>query len=151
MAYFLVAGSGAAIQFISSHFLIDYYSYEVTVAIAYLIAFFIGFGLTKLFAFDAKSSQKTRREMVKYFFVSSFAGGVMVAVAALTFNILTYYFPGEILSALKPMIDKPKELLGQIAGMGFSFLTNYVGHKSITFRSTGFYDQVKSYLQQHGV
>ncbi len=144
IAYFLVAATGAGIQIISTHFLIEYFSYEISVGIAYFIAFIAGFGLTKMFAFDAKQSNQTRREMIKYVFVASIAGGVMVLFSSLAKSNIDNQFPNGIIKVT--FIENPNHLLGQIIGMGFSFITNYVGHKKVTFRSTGFYDKIKAKL-----
>ena len=150
LAYFMVAGTGYLVQVISAKLLYEHgYVYEMALAIGYFIAFVVGFWLTKIFAFSSKQTQKTRREMVKYIGVSSFAGGVMVAFASLTVDIVNFYFPekGSFLPFLKIVSDNPKQLFSHLVGAGFSFITNYIGHKTITFKSTGFYDRIKAYIK----
>ena len=150
LAYFFVAATGLLVQLVSAHYLYEAgYEYGISIAIGYLIASVVGFWLTKIFAFSSKQPQKTRREMVKYIAISAFAGGVMVAFANLTLDILAYYFPDDssFLPFLKRFSKNPKELFSHITGAGFSFLTNYVGHKSFTFKSTGFYDRIKAYIK----
>ena len=144
IAYFLVAASGAGIQLLITRYIVKYFSYETSVGIAYFVALVVGFGLTKFFAFDAKQSKQTRREMIKYLFVASVAGGVMVLFSSLSKTLIDSRFPAGIFHL--PIVQHPNALLGQITGMGFSFVTNYIGHKTITFRSTGFYDKIKAKL-----
>jgi putative flippase GtrA len=146
LAYFLVAASGLGIQLVSSKILTQYYQLDEPVAwaCAYFIAFVAGFWLTKMFAFDAKQSNKTRREMIKYVLVASVAGGVMVLMASIMLdNILNVYFPYGIIAPIG-FVKKPNGLIAQLTGAGFSFITNYIGHKTITFKSTGFYNRLKS-------
>ncbi|MFN8358156.1 MAG: GtrA family protein [Spirosomataceae bacterium] len=151
LAYFFVAGTGLLVQLVSAHFIYEAgYEYQISITIGYIIAFVVGFWLTKIFAFSSKQPQKTRREMVKYIGISAFAGGVMVAFANLTLDIINVYFPTEnsFLPSLKQFgIKNPKELFSHISGAGFSFVTNYIGHKTITFKSTGFYDRIKAYIK----
>jgi putative flippase GtrA len=144
IAYFLVAASGAGIQLLITRYIVRYFSYEISVGIAYFVALIVGFGLTKFFAFDAKKSKQTQREMIKYLFVASFAGGVMVLFSSISKSVIDNRFPDGIFNL--PIVQHPNALIGQITGMGFSFITNYVGHKTITFRSTGFYDKIKARL-----
>lgn len=150
LAYFVVAATGAAVQIICAKYLFKVHGlgWELSLTVAYYVALIVGFWLTKVFAFDAKQTQKTRREMVKYVAISSFAGGVMVAFANLSLDIINGYYPdNDFLPQLRVVSDSPKELVAHVSGMGFSFLTNYVGHKTITFKSTGFYDRVKTKLK----
>jgi putative flippase GtrA len=150
LAYFVVAATGAVVQIICAKYLFKVHGlgWEVSLTIAYYVALVVGFWLTKVFAFDAKQTQKTRREMVKYLAISSFAGGVMVAFANLTLDIINGYYPSaNFLPQLRVVSDDPKELIAHVSGMGFSFVTNYVGHKTITFKSTGFYDRIKTKLK----
>jgi putative flippase GtrA len=144
IAYFLVAGTGAAVQLIAGSALRDYYSYSVRISLAYLISFVVGFVLTKMFAFDARNTNQTRREMLKFMMVATASWGItwFFAVASLEYVNNTF---GEH-SAILPFTEKNinlNELGCQIIGMGFSFIFNYILHKTFTFKSTGFYDRLK--------
>ena len=144
IAYFLVAGTGAAVQLIAGSLLRDYMSYSVAISLAYLISFVVGFVLTKMFAFDARNTNQTRREMLKFMMVATASWGItwFFAVGSLGYVEKTF---GKNLATL-PFINKTiniNELVSQMIGMGFSFVFNYILHKTFTFKSTGFYDRLK--------
>ena len=146
IAYFLVAGTGATVQLIAGSILRNSFrlSYSTAVSLAYLISFVVGFVLTKMFAFDARNTNQTRREMLKFLMVATASWGITVF-----FSVTTLKFVETSLgknSMTLPFLSKPMNLneLGcQIVGMGFSFVFNYVLHKTFTFKSTGFYDRLK--------
>lgn len=146
IAYFLVAGTGAAVQLIAGSIFRNSFqlSYSTAVSLAYLVSFVVGFVLTKMFAFDARNTNQTRREMLKFMMVATASWGItwFFAVASLEYVANTL---GEH-SAVLPFSNKPvnlNELGSQVVGMGFSFVFNYVLHKTFTFKSTGFYDRLK--------
>ncbi|OIN57475.1 GtrA family protein [Arsenicibacter rosenii] len=149
LAYFIVAGIGALLQLLIGSLLQEWFQleYERALAVGYVSSFFIGFVLTKLFAFNAKNSSKTRREMVKYTLVSIVSGLITVYGSALARMILTNILPVDTYtipySVKEVHINK---LLGHISGMGMSFVSNYILHKTFTFRNTGFYDRLKRLL-----
>ena len=146
IAYFLVAGTGAAVQLIAGSILRNnfHFSYSEAVSLAYLISFIVGFTLTKMFAFDARNTNQTRREMLKFMMVATASWGITVF-----FSVTTLKYVESALgkhSIILPFTNKPSNLneLGcQLVGMGVSFVFNYVLHKTFTFRSTGFYDRLK--------
>jgi putative flippase GtrA len=144
IAYFLVAGTGATVQLIAGSILSDYASFSSAVSWAYLISFVVGFVLTKMFAFDARNTNQTRREMLKFMMVATASWGItwFFAVGSLEFVEKTF---GKNLAIL-PFTNKSvnvNELGSQVIGMGFSFVFNYILHKTFTFKSTGFYDRLK--------
>ena len=144
IAYFLVAGTGAAVQLIAGSIISDYVSFSSAVSLAYLISFVVGFVLTKMFAFDARNTNQTRREMLKFMMVATASWGItwFFAVGSLKYVEKTF---GNHLTTL-PFIQKTinlNELGSQIIGMGVSFVFNYILHKTFTFKSTGFYDRLK--------
>lgn len=95
----------------------------------------VGFVLSKRYAFNAKGSGNTRREMVKFVIISLIALGVMYVVAVAMLYVLTFNFPNL------PKIVR--ESLAHVSSTGFSFITNFIGHKLFTFKSTGVYDRVR--------
>ncbi|MFC0185440.1 Putative flippase GtrA (transmembrane translocase of bactoprenol-linked glucose) [Pseudarcicella hirudinis] len=150
IAYFLVAGTGALVQFIAGSLLRNYLglSYGSAIAYSYIIAFFVGFFLTKMFAFDARSTNQTRREMVKFVMVACFSGAVMWFFALASLKLVEATFGKNAI--LLPFLQKPvnvNELGSQVIGMGFSFISNYILHKTFTFKSTGFYDRLKALIR----
>lgn len=149
LAYFIVAGIGALLQLLIGSILQEWFqlSYERALAVGYVSSFFIGFGLTKLFAFNARNSAKTRREMVKYTLVSIFSGLITVGGSSVANMILTDLLAVDtfiIPHSIKEV--NLNKLLGHITGMGLSFISNYILHKTFTFRDTGFYDRLKRLL-----
>jgi putative flippase GtrA len=154
IAYFLVAGTGAAVQIIAGGFFREYMGYDESVALGYVVSFVVGFTLTKLFAFDVKKSGQTRREMVKFVMVSALSFGITVGGSSLALSVLNSFFPGQRLFVLpisflsdKARTINLKEFGGLLFGMGASFTSNYILHKTFTFKSTGFYDRIKDYLK----
>ena len=146
VAYFFVAGTGASVQFIAGSFFRNYVDYKPSVALGYIASFVVGFVLTKLFAFDARNSQQTQREMLKFGMVSLFSFWLTVYGSDFLLKPISKAYP---LPPYKlPLIGEVhlNESLALLAAMGLSFSCNYVLHKTFTFRSTGFYDRIKPYL-----
>ncbi len=146
IAYFLVAGIGAVVQLICSSLIQDWFnlSFQESIWPSYLISFVVGFTLTKLFAFDARKTNQTRREMVKFLMVALFSGFVTDIFTRIAYHLSntyleTYHYslPGSIKEI------NVNEMGCYIVGMGFSFMSNYVLHKTFTFKSTGFYNRLK--------
>lgn len=162
IVYFLVAGTGAAVQFAAGSFFRNYTDYSVSVSLGYIVSAIVGFVLTKMFAFDARNTNKTRREMVKFGIVVAISFGITVGFATLTLKILhastgqdvMYALPFEkipFLLQLFPFLSKFQEInvteaSATLVGMGLSFVSNYILHKTFTFKSTGFYDRAKAAL-----
>ncbi len=152
IAYFFVAGTGALIQLLSSSLLKEWFgiSYAVSIVYSYLIGLVVGFVLTKLFAFNARQTNQTRREMVKFFMVALFSWGITV-----TFTLGAQYIAEQVFHAETYRLKVPfgtkvvnvNEMGYYLVGMGFSFISNYVLHKTFTFKSTGFYDRLKVLLK----
>jgi putative flippase GtrA len=150
LAYFFIAGAGAIVQLVSGGLIKDWFKipYESSILPAYFISLIVGFVLTKLFAFDARKSQQTNREMFKFLLVASFSGFV-----TWFFSILPYRFLQTMTSDYNFQIpySYKKVNLTQISttltGMGFSFVSNFVLHKTFTFKSSGFYDRFKDLIK----
>jgi putative flippase GtrA len=154
LAYFLVAGTGAAVQIVAGGIFRDYMGPDQSVALAYLVSFVVGFTLTKLFAFDAKKSGQTRREMVKFGLVALLSWGITVGGFRLALNIFDGLNPAPVRLQLPFSYPSSKfwninlkEFTALLVGMGASFASNYVMHKKFTFKSTGFYDRIKAYIR----
>ena len=146
IAYFLVAGTGAAVQLIAGSILRNtfHFSYSSAVSLAYLISFIVGFVLTKMFAFDARNTNQTRREMLKFMMVAVGSWGITVFFSVTSLKFVESTLGKNTITL--PFSEKPMNLneLGcQVVGMGVSFIFNYILHKTFTFKSTGFYDRLK--------
>lgn len=148
IAYFLVAGSGALIQILVGSLLRKYVSYSTSVSLAYVIAFFAGFILTKMFAFDARNSNQTRREMIKFLLVATGSWGITIFFAVVSLKFVnTHFGQFQYSPSFKKEPININELGCQVVGMGFSFVFNYILHKTFTFKSTGFYDRLKAIIR----
>ncbi|MFN4147162.1 MAG: GtrA family protein [Runella sp.] len=152
IAYFLVAGTGVVVQFISGSFFRNFYGYSTSVSLGYLVSFVVGFILTKLFAFDARNTSKTRREMVKFGIVAIISWGITVGISALSLGIINALYPETVYELpFKSLSAKAREInvneaVALLIAMGFSFMSNFILHKTFTFKSTGFYDRAKAAL-----
>ncbi len=145
-AYFIVAGLGAFVQLLSGGLLKDWFriSYEDSILPAYFISLVVGFFLTKVFAFNARESKQTRREMSKYVLVASFSGIITWLFSTIPYEFIHARYPDFYF--LIPYSVKRlniTQILTTLHGMGFSFLSNYILHKTFTFKSSGFYDRFK--------
>lgn len=149
IAYFLVAGTGAAVQLVCSSLLQDWFDLTLTESVwpSYILSFGVGFVLTKFFAFDARRTNQTRREMVKFVMVAIFSGFVMDLAVRFAVFVWSANFPRieyQIPSSHKTV--DITNLACYVFGMGCSFVSNYTLHKTFTFKSTGFYDRLKSFI-----
>jgi putative flippase GtrA len=150
IAYFLIAGAGAIVQLVCGGLLKDWFKlkYESTILPAYFISVILGFTLTKLFAFDVRKTQQTKREMFKFLMVATFSGFVTWFFSVLPYTFIQtfmrdFYF--QIPFAYKKI--NVTQITTTTIGMGFSFISNYVLHKSFTFKSSGFYDKFKDLIK----
>ena len=149
IAYFIVAAIGAFIQLLAGSLLQEWFqvSYQQALLIGYVVAFFVGFFLTKLFAFNARNSAQTQREAIKFTIVSVVSCLITVYGASLLYDLSTQKF--DLFTFVIPFSVKQVNLnkLGaQFIGMGLSFVSNYVLHKRFTFHNTGFYEKLKNLL-----
>jgi putative flippase GtrA len=150
LAYLFVAGTGAIVQLICGSLLQDWFSisYGWSVQISYQISLLVGFILTKLFAFDVRNTEKTQREMLKFLIVGQFSGLIMTFVAVVVLYLINSIFPDiEVTLPYSKKDIQINQLISTIIGMIFSFFSNYYFHKTFTFKSTGFYDRLKSVLK----
>ena len=136
--FFLTALFGASVNFFSQIFYRENlgYSFSTSVLVGYLTATVVSFIPTKLFAFSAKETGNTSREVIKFVVIALIAWAVQYVVSVGTLNwVANPFFPD---------VDKFwREKSSHVMGMGFSFLANYFGHKLLTFRSTGMYDRLR--------
>jgi len=146
IVYFLVAGTGAVVQLLCSSLFQDWFNltFQESILPAYAASFIVGFALTKLFAFDARKSNQSRREMVKFLMVAVFSGFVTYIFSTAAYYISNNYFEKYIFFIPYSKKDvNVNDMVCYIVGMGFSFISNYILHKTFTFKSTGFYNRLK--------
>jgi putative flippase GtrA len=140
ITFFLVAVAGASVNFSVRILYSLFMSFEWSVVLAYVTAMSVGFILTKQFAFNAKGSGNTYREMVKFTIVSLLALLSTLLASIMALKVLNVYLTSRSLFF--------RETAAHLTGMGFSFLTNFFGHKLFTFKSTGVYDRVSLHIRQ---
>jgi len=149
LTYFVVAAIGAVIQLIAGSLLQEWFqfTYQQALLVGYVVAFLVGFFLTKLFAFNAKNSAKTHQEAIKFTLVSIVSCLITVYGASFLYEYSIEQF--ELFMVLIPFSVKEinfNKLTAQLIGMGLSFLSNYILHKKFTFHNTGFYEKLKHLL-----
>lgn len=146
IVYFLAAGSGVIVQFLVASFCIRYFSFEFEKALfwGFISSIPVGFVLSKIFAFESKSSGNTTREIFKFLLVLIISGFITVKGSSYTLQFLTSVF-GHV-KTLIPIINVEFNPIGTFShffGMGLSFIFNFFTHKKFTFVETGLYDKLK--------
>jgi putative flippase GtrA len=149
LAYFFVAATGASVQLLAGSLFQEWFklTYQQALLAGYVIAFVVGFFLTKLFAFNNQNSTKTQREAVKFTLVSILSCLITVYGSSLIYSYSIDTF--QLQTAVIPFSVKTvnvNKLVSHTTGMGLSFLNNYVLHKTFTFSNTGFYEKLKKLL-----
>lgn len=150
IAYFIIAGIGAVIQLLAGGLLKDWFrmSYESTILPAYFVSLIVGFILTKLFAFNARQTKQTQREMIKFLLVATFSGFVTWLLSVMPYSIISRTYADYFIQIPYSIKRINVTQVGTtVNGMGFSFMSNYVLHKSFTFKSSGFYDRFKDLIK----
>ncbi|WP_165372145.1 GtrA family protein [Emticicia agri] len=150
ISYFLIACSGVVIQLIVSSLTQNFFgfSFELSIATGYIVAFIIGFFLTKIFAFNQRHSKNSFREGIKFLLVSFISGFITVKGA-----YYCKYFLDEwgVFGKEQLMFNKSIDIAGLIShffGMGMSFVVNFISHKHFTFRTTGIYHNFRLFFQR---
>ncbi|MGF7216579.1 putative flippase GtrA [Spirosoma lacussanchae] len=149
LAYFIVAAIGATVQLLAGSLLQEWFrvSYREALFIGYIVAFLVGFVLTKLFAFNARNSAQTQREAIKFTMVSIVSCLITVYGASWLYDFsVSRAEPFTLLIPFSVKAVNLNKLGSQVFGMGLSFISNYILHKRFTFRDTGFYDKLKALL-----
>ena len=149
IAYFVVAATGALTNLLTAAILQEWLtiSYKSALFAGYWVSFIVGYFLTRLFAFNARNTTQTRRQIVKFVIVSIWSCLITVYGSAILYDISNEWF--GTFTFLIPFSVKEvnlNKLFSQVAAMGGSFLSNYILHKQFTFRDTGFYDRLKALL-----
>jgi putative flippase GtrA len=146
IGYFFAASTGVLVQYIVAQMIcIRQFNipYETAILIGFVVSFPVGFILSKIFAFQAKKSGNTRREMIKFLMVLVVSGFITVKGSALSLYILTSLF-GNIKATI-PIINQEFSPVGSashFAGMGMSFIFNFFTHRKFTFVETGILDKI---------
>lgn len=151
VGYFIAALGGVIVQYlVGTTLLVNHLGWNTTSAFwtGYIVSIPVGFFLTKLLAFDAKNSGKTRRELVKYLITIIASGCITVYGAKFSINLLSYWLGvGKMLIPGTKYEFSPAGSIGHFMGMGLSFVFNFIVHKKFTFHETGLWDKVKQIMR----
>jgi len=149
ISYFLIACSGVMVQLIVSSITQNFFgfSFQLSIAIGYIIAFIIGFFLTKIFAFNQRHSKNSFREGIKFLLVSLISGIITVKGAYYRLYFLRQYTIFENEQIIFGKSVDVAALISHFFGMGMSFVVNFISHKHFTFRTTGLYHNFKLFLK----
>lgn len=124
--------------------------YGISIVIAYFTGGVVAFTLSKLFAFDARNSGNTKRELIRFMITTTIAMGVtwLAAKTALYLFMEVSFFTG-LIEGTNEAISYAGSLAGSvialdtlalaktiahIVGLCFGFLVNFTGHKFFTFK-----------------
>lgn len=149
IAYFIVAATGALSNLLVATLLQEWFtiSYKSALFAGYWFSFVVGYFLTRLFAFNARNTTQSRRQIAKFTAVSILSCLITVYGSAILFDISKEWL-GTFMFLIPFSVKEVNlnKLFSQVAAMGASFMSNYVLHKQFTFRDTGFYDRLKKLL-----
>ncbi len=139
IAYFFTAASGVLVQYVVGTIIcIRYFGlpFSQGVSYGYLAAIPVGFILSKNYVFDAKKSGKTWKEAGKYIITLIISYLITVEGAQYSLDFLTNTF-GDVKASIPftGLHFSPIGSFSHFAGMGFSFIFNYLAHKKFTFKS----------------
>jgi putative flippase GtrA len=135
--YFWVAASGVLVQYlVGSVICIRWLQmpFQRGVLIGFLVSVPYGFLMSKRFAFDASGSGKTRKEFFRFLLVVLVSMLLTVKGSFYTLQFLSHFL-GEVKTRI-PFTEyefNPAGTLSHFAGMGFSFLFNFLAHSKFTF------------------
>ncbi|MFT7434935.1 MAG: putative flippase GtrA [Algoriphagus sp.] len=137
IAYFLTAASGVIVQYVVGTIICIRYldlPFNDGVSYGYLAAIPVGFILSKNYVFNAKKSGKTRKEVGRYIITLIISYFITVKGAQYSLDFLTHTF-GDFRTNISftELHFSPIGSLSHVAGMGFSFIFNYLAHKKFTF------------------
>ena len=120
-----------------------------SIVLAYGTGMVVGFVLTKFFAFNARASENTRREMIKFVLVSVVALIVTLITSLLVKRVFSLYFTHnpDFHVFIATEVSKlgygfiNRELAAHLGGTIFGFFINFFGHKFFTFKATGYWEK----------
>jgi len=121
--FVLVGGLAAAINFISRLALSEFFSYRISIILAYLIGMLTAFLLSKYYVFE-NSGRAFNDELKDFTLVNIFA---IIQVWFISVSLAEYFFP-YISFNFHP------EAVAHLIGLGIPAITSYFGHKYYSFR-----------------
>ncbi|WP_353719465.1 GtrA family protein [Dyadobacter sp. 676] len=138
IAYFIVAATGALSNLLVATLLQEWFtiSYKTALFTGYWFSFVVGYFLTRLFAFNARNTTQTRRQIVKFTLVSVLSCLITVYGSAILYDI-SKSWPGTFVFVIPFSVKEVNlnKLFSQIAAMGVSFFKQCAAR--ITFGRVG--------------
>ncbi|MFY9290460.1 MAG: GtrA family protein [Methylorubrum rhodinum] len=123
---FLIAGgSAAAINWLARILLSFVLPFEAALLVAYVIGMAAGFWLYRRFVFRGAGAGSVRGQLAVFVAVNAVGAGVVLAVSAGLVTGLGALVPGVPLALA--------EALGHGVGIAVGAVSNYLGHRLLTF------------------
>jgi putative flippase GtrA len=120
---FVAAGGFAAlVNFVSRIIFNFWFSFEVSVVLAYLIGMITAYILTKIFVFKAKSVGLVSSS-IKFTIVN-----ILAVLQTYFISVYLYYWLNNNIN-----FDYNKEI-AHFVGIAFPIITSYIGHKYYSFK-----------------
>ena len=120
---FVAAGGFAAlVNFVSRIIFNFWFSFEVSVVLAYLIGMITAYILTKIFVFKAKSVGLVSSS-IKFTIVN-----ILAVLQTYFISVYLYYWLNNNIN-----LDYNKEI-AHFVGIAFPVITSYIGHKYYSFK-----------------
>ena len=120
---FVAAGGFAAlVNFVSRIIFNFWFSFEVSVVLAYLIGMITAYILTKIFVFKAKSVGLVSSS-IKFTIVN-----ILAVLQTYFISVYLYYWLNNNIN-----FDDNKEI-AHFVGIAFPVITSYIGHKYYSFK-----------------
>ncbi len=120
---FLVTGGFSLVVNMASRYLLNFYvSFELAVALAYLVGMAVAFTLARCFVFQA-SERSILSEFYRFSVVNAFA---LVLVWCVSVGLARVFFPSI-------GFDWHPETVAHFIGLSTTAVTSYVGHRFYTF------------------
>jgi putative flippase GtrA len=123
--YFLLTGGVAAtLNWLSRFLFSEFFTFEVSVTLAFFVGLLSGYFLMRYFVFEYAKRQPIKEQAKRYFLINMFA--LILTVISSTF-LARFVLPGI-------GIIENAEALGHLFGIVLPVFVSYFGHKIYTFK-----------------
>ena len=123
-SFFLLSGAIASTLNWGSRFIFSqYFSFQISVVLAFVVGLLSGFILMRLFVFR-RSQNTVKSQLIRYFSVNMLALAQTLIISILMINLLCRFLDERTLT----------EAIAHAIGIVVPVFTSYLGHKYFTFR-----------------
>lgn len=124
LQFLFVGGIAAGTNFISRIGFSDFFSYRISIVLAYIVGMIVAFTLFKLYVFE-KSNLHYSQEIKNFTIVNVFGiiqvWGISVGLAEYLFPYISFsFYPDEV---------------AHFIGLGVPAISSYFGHKYFSFKN----------------